>query len=132
MDELEKTRLEKMKEWMEKREKKELIIKVDDNNFNEMVIEQSKKVPVVVDFWATWCMPCLALSPALEKLVKEYNGKFILTKLNVDEGRLISQEYGIQSIPTVKIFKDGKTVDGFIGALPEQFVREWLNKNLGS
>jgi intein/homing endonuclease len=76
------------------------------------------------------CMPCLMLSPILEKLAKEYNGKFILAKLNVDENRITSQKYGIMSIPSVKLFKNGKVVDEFLGALPEPSVREWLNKNI--
>jgi putative thioredoxin len=75
-------------------------------------------------------MPCLMLSPILEKLAKEYNGKFILAKLNVDENRITSQKYGIMSIPSVKLFKNGKVVDEFVGALPEPSVREWLNKNI--
>jgi len=75
-------------------------------------------------------MPCLMLSPILEKLAKEYNGKFILAKLNVDENRITSQKYGIMSIPSVKLFKNGKVVDEFVGALPELSVREWLNKSI--
>ena len=103
---------------------------VDDSNFNEVVIEQSEKVPVVVDFWATWCMPCLMLGPVLEKLVKEYEGKFVLAKVNVDKARVVSQKYDIMNIPSVKMFKDGKMVDGFVGALPEQSVISWLDKVL--
>ena len=106
-------------------------IDVNEENFESEVIEKSKKVPVVVDFWAVWCMPCVMLGPILEKLAHEYNGKFILAKLNVDENRNISQKYGIMSIPSVKMFKNGKVVDEFVGALPEPMVKEWLNKNLG-
>ena len=93
----------------------EIKINVNDSNFETDVIEKSKKVPVVVDFWATWCMPCLMLGPVIEKLAEEYNGKFILAKLNVDEARAISQRYSVMSIPTVKIFKDGEIADEFIG-----------------
>lgn len=105
-------------------------IEVTDASFNELVIKQSKKVPIVVDFWATWCGPCVRLGPTLENFAKEYNGKFILAKLNVDENPIVSSSYGIMSIPSVKMFKDGKVADEFIGALPEQNVKEWLDKNL--
>jgi putative thioredoxin len=133
IDELERIKREKLKKWMERMKGSDIIqteIEVDDENFQEKVIEQSKKIPVVVDFWASWCMPCLMLSPILEKLAKEYNGKFILAKLNVDENRITSQKYGIMSIPSVKLFKNGKVVDEFVGALPELSVREWLNKSI--
>jgi len=132
MNELEKIRKKKMKELIKKSEedKMKTEIEVNDNSFNEMVIEQSKKVPIVVDFWATWCMPCLMLSPALEKFAEEYKGKFILAKVNVDEARTAAQKYGIMSIPNVKMFKDGKVVDEFIGAIPESQVKEWLDKKL--
>ncbi len=110
--------------------KMETKIEVKDNDFDENVIRQSEKVPVVVDFWATWCAPCLRLGPTLENLADEYKGKFILAKLNVDEGQVVSQKYGIMSIPSVKMFKDGKVVDEFIGALPESNVRAWLSKNI--
>ena len=108
----------------------EVEIAINDGNFQEGVMQQSEKVPVVVDFWSQWCMPCLALGPILEKLVKEYNGKFILAKVNVNEARATSQAYGIMSIPAVKMFRKGKVVDEFVGVLPEPAVREWLDKNL--
>lgn len=133
MDELERIKREKLKKLMERMKGSAINqteIEVDDENFQEKVIEQSKKIPVVVDFWASWCTPCLMLSPILEKLAKEYNGKFILAKLNVDENRITSQKYGIMSIPSVKLFKNGKVVDEFVGALPEPSVREWLNKSI--
>ena len=105
-------------------------IEVNDSNFQEKVIEQSAKIPVVVDFWAQWCMPCLVLSPTLERLAKEYDGKFILAKANVDETKVAAQKYEIMSIPNVKMFKNGKIVDEFVGSLPEPMVKEWLNKNI--
>lgn len=103
---------------------------VNDNTFQEKVIEQSKKLPVVVDFWASWCMPCVILGPVLEKVSKDYKGKFILAKVNVDESPILSRKYGIMSVPSVKMFKNGKIVDEFTGALPENSIRAWLNKNL--
>ena len=129
MDELEKIKKKKIDELIS-RSNIRTKIDVNDNNFNELVIEQSKKIPVVVDFWASWCMPCLMLGPILEKLAEEYKGNFVLAKLNVDEARLTSQKYGVMSIPSVKMFKDGKVVDEFTGAVPEPVVRSWLDKNL--
>ena len=129
MDELEKIKREKMGKFLEK--KPEIKIEVNDSNFEEKVIKQSEKVPVVVDFWSQRCMPCLILGPIIEKLAKEYAGKFVLAKMNVDEGFVIAQKYGVMSIPAIKMFKDGKVVDEFVGNLPEQSVRQWLDKNLG-
>jgi putative thioredoxin len=129
MNELEKIRKEKLKNMLSKR--KNSIIEVNDQNFQEKVIEKSKKIYIVVDFWSNWCAPCLMLGPILEKLAKEYNGKFILAKANVEKSRKISQIYGIMSIPSVKMFKDGKIIDEFIGAIPEPMVRKWLDKNIG-
>ncbi|RLJ05421.1 MAG: thioredoxin [Candidatus Aenigmatarchaeota archaeon] len=105
-------------------------IEVTDNDFQEKVVELSERLPVVVDFWAVWCTPCLLLGPVLEKLADEYDGKFILAKVNVDQSPATSQKYGIMSIPSVKMFKNGKIVDEFVGALPEPAVRQWLDKNL--
>ncbi len=107
-----------------------MIINATDQDFEEKIIEKSKEIPVVIDFWATWCMPCLMLSPALEKLAEEYKGKFILVKVNVENARVKSQEYGIMGIPNVKMFKNGEVVDGFVGVIPEPNVRKWLDKNL--
>jgi len=105
-------------------------IKITTENFEQEVIEKSNEVPVVVDFWAPWCSPCIMLGPIIEKLAEEYNGKFILAKLNVDENPEISAKYRVMSIPSVKIFKNGEVSDEFIGLLPEDSIREWLDKNL--
>jgi len=129
MDELERIKKEKMKKLLEKAKAK-LIIDVNDNNFEEKVIKQSENIPVVADFWSQRCPPCLMLGPILEKLAKEYNKKFILAKVNVDEAPLASQKYGIMSIPNVKLFKGGRVVDEFIGAMPEPVVKRWLDANL--
>ena len=127
IEEIKKKKIEEIKEMRET----EVVIEVDDTNFEEKVIKQSARIPVVVDFWASWCMPCLMLSPILEKLAKEYKGKFVLAKCDVDEARENATKYSVMSIPSVKMFKKGDIVDGFIGAIPESNVREWLNKNLG-
>ena len=106
------------------------IVEISDSNFEKEVIEKSKKFPVVVDFWASWCGPCRFLGPTLEKVAEEYKGKFILAKLNVDENPKLSEKYEIYSIPAVKLFKKGKVVDEFVGAIPESKVKEWLDKNI--
>ena len=128
--EIERIRKEKMKNFIKSMEEKMVEINVSDSDFKEKVIEQSSKVPVVVDFWAPWCMPCVMLSPILEKLAKAYNGKFILAKANVDEARASAQSYGVMGIPAVKLFKNGKVVDEFVGLRPEDSVKQWLDKNL--
>ena len=113
-----------------KNKKIETKIEVNDDNFEEKVIKQSNDIFVIVDFWAEWCIPCLILGPVLEKIIKEHKGKIVLAKLNVDKNPKISQIYRIDSIPAVKIFKNEKIVDGFVGALPEIQVREYINKHL--
>ena len=105
-------------------------INVTDATFQKDVIERSKSVPVIVDFWAVWCGPCRMISPVLEKIADKYKGKIVLAKLNVDENPVTSRAYGIMSIPSVKMFKNGQVVDEFIGALPESAVESWVRRNL--
>lgn len=104
------------------------IVDVNESNFQTEVIERSKQVPVVLDFWAPWCAPCQLLKPILEKLAIEAGGAFILARLNTEENPNIAMLFNITSIPNVKIFKDGKVVDEFIGALPEQSIRAIISK----
>ena len=104
------------------------IIDITQDQFIEEVIEKSKSVPVLVDFWAPWCGPCKQLTPVLEKLVNNKNGKVILAKINVDENQGIAGQLNIQSIPTVYGFIDGKPVDAFQGAQPESKIEAMINK----
>lgn len=105
---------------------------VTDQTFEQDVIERSKTVPVVVDLWAEWCGPCRTLGPIIEKVVAETDGAVELVKVDVDANPQISQAFRVQSIPAVYAMKDGQVVDGFIGAQPEQAVREFVNGLAGT
>jgi thioredoxin len=104
------------------------MIELTDQNFEKEIQRVDK--PVVVDFWAEWCTPCFILSPILEKLANEFEGKFILAKVNLAEAKTIAQKYGVERIPMVVLFNEGKPISGFIGARPEPIVRELLDKML--
>ncbi|MFB6246435.1 MAG: thioredoxin [Candidatus Pacearchaeota archaeon] len=106
------------------------IFEANDDNFEEKAVEQSKEKPVIVDFYADWCMPCKQLSPALEQVAKDYEDKLYLTKVNVDEAGNSASSYGVSSIPTVKLMKDGEILDEFTGAMPEDDIKEWVDKNI--
>jgi putative thioredoxin len=101
-------------------------VDVTTETFEREVVEVSKSMPVVVDFWAPWCRPCRVLKPILEKLAAEYGGKLKLAKLNSDENQEIAAAYGVRSIPDVMGFRDGKPVSHFLGAVPESQVRAFI------
>ena len=106
------------------------IVNIDETNAAALLIEESHKRPVVVDFWADWCEPCKVLMPLLEKIATEYQGAFLLAKVNADEQQMIAQQFGVRSLPTVMVIQDGQPVDGFAGAQPETQVRAMLEKYL--
>jgi putative thioredoxin len=106
------------------------IVNIDETNASAMLIEESHKRPVVVDFWAEWCEPCKTLMPLLEKIAAEYQGAFLLAKVNADEQQGIAQQLGVRSLPTVMVIQGGQPVDGFAGAQTESFIRDMLQKYL--
>lgn len=99
-------------------------------DFQSEVIERSHTIPVLVDFWAEWCAPCRMLGPVLERIAARHEGRWELAKVNTEALPDVSAEYGIRSIPNVKLFVDGRPVDEFTGALPEQAIEQWLAKAL--
>jgi len=106
------------------------IIDVTAENFSAVVLEGSMKQPVLVDFWADWCQPCQALMPVLSKMAEQSQGLFILAKINSDQNQDLAQQFGVRSLPTVKLFKNGQPVDEFMGALPESQIQAFIDQHI--
>lgn len=103
-------------------------VTITDQNFEAEVLKSEN--PVLVDFWAPWCGPCQAMGPIIEELAKQFEGRVKVGKLNVDENQALAQKYGIMSIPSLKIFKDGKIIKEFVGMQNAEVLKEELNKIL--
>jgi len=101
---------------------------VSDSDFDKVVVQGGK--PAFVDFWAPWCGPCRIIGPFVEELAPSYQDKAIIAKLNVDDNPEVAQRYGVTSIPTVMMFKDGKLVDRAVGAMPKGELQKFIERNL--
>ncbi|AHF04741.1 thioredoxin [Marichromatium purpuratum 984] len=106
------------------------VVTVTAENFQSVVIEGSYERPVLVDFWADWCAPCRMLMPLLTGLAERYAGRFLLAKVNTEEEQTLAAQFGVRSLPTVRLYKDGQPVDEFMGALPEGEIREFLDRHI--
>jgi thioredoxin 1 len=105
----------------------EYVKQVSDSEFEQAVLKSDK--PVFVDFWAPWCGPCRIVGPVIEELAPSYDGKVVIAKMNVDDNPAVAQKFGVTSIPTMMIFKDGQVVDRVIGALPKSELQKFLDRN---
>ncbi len=105
-----------------------MALEITDSNFEEVVLKSGK--PVLVDFWAEWCGPCRMVGPVVEELAKEYDGKAVVGKMDVDNNPKIATEYGIMSIPALLFFKDGKVVDKQVGAVPKHVLANKLEAQM--
>ena len=105
-----------------------MVLEITDQTFEEEVIKSTQ--PVLVDLWAPWCAPCRMVGPVVESLSEKYNGKFKFCKMNVDENQKTAAGYNVMSIPTLIFFKDGKAVDGVVGAVPETVLQEKIDQLL--
>lgn len=103
-------------------------VAVTDSEFQELVLKS--ETPVLVDFWADWCAPCKMIAPIVEELAEEYDGKIVFAKVDVDSSPLTAAEYGIRSIPTLLVFKDGSPVDQVVGAVPKAVLKQRLDSAL--
>ena len=106
------------------------IADVTQQTFESLVLAKSREIPVLADFWAAWCGPCKQLMPVLAKLADEYGGKFFLAKINSDTEQPLAARYGVKSLPTVKLFRNGQVVEEFMGAQPEKTIRALLDRHI--
>jgi len=106
------------------------IADVTQNSFESEVVARSRTTPVLVDFWAAWCGPCKMLMPVLTRLAGEYRGKFFLAKVNSDREQALASQFGVRSLPTVKLFRNGQVVDEFMGVQPEKTIRALLDRHI--
>jgi thioredoxin 1 len=130
VDELEAIRKQKVEEMVAKGSAEEMPenpIKVTDSDFNETV---NKYPMVLVDFWAQWCAPCRMIAPVIDQLAKDYAGKVVFAKVNVDENRMTPTQFNAMSIPTLVLLKDGKEVDRIIGAVPKEYLEALIKPHL--
>jgi putative thioredoxin len=111
--------------------KTDYIFNIDLDDFEEKVLTKSHNTPVLVDFWAEWCSPCLFIAPVLEQVLKQYEGKVLLAKLKVDEGEnmRLAGKYQVRGFPTIILFEDGQEVERFSSARPASFIEEFIESN---